>query len=221
MSATLVEISNSERFLDEFLEHYLGLSFGSLSKREIDILLMHLLIKYGDLERRSNYELSILFRVTERRVRSLRHEAKLRYVSNVDTYVRTEFGRLLEQTQLVAEQEKILFVVEDAFLRDGIQARLKAMGNFADYSFNREILRVTYEAQKHHDQHSNQRRFPYVPTAKRFANGIHHTCSFTASVMARHNASGSLLPIPKVLSSTLSNTTICRPDTVYTRPYCV
>ena len=104
------------------------------------------LIKYGDLERRSNYELSILFRVTERRVRSLRHEAKLRYVSNVDTYVRTEFGRLLEQTQLVAEQEKILFVVEDAFLRDGIQARLKAMGNFADYSFNREILRVTYDA---------------------------------------------------------------------------
>ena len=40
-------IENSEKFVSDFLEEYLADGIGAKTKREIDILVMHLLMKYA------------------------------------------------------------------------------------------------------------------------------------------------------------------------------
>ncbi|MEH8244212.1 hypothetical protein [Aeromonas veronii] len=52
-----MNIENKDKFVDTFLEHYMERGFGSLSKSEIDILVMHLLMQHSDLKNKTNYEL--------------------------------------------------------------------------------------------------------------------------------------------------------------------
>lgn len=140
-----VNIKYTKAFVDNFLEEYLADGLGAKSKREIDILVMNLMLTYGNLEDRSNQELSILFQATESRIKSLRYEAKLKYPPDAD-YVKREFLYILAKAQFDSDKGKIIFAVEDEFLRHAIQGRLKAEGRFADSSFNTEIVKIEQES---------------------------------------------------------------------------
>ena len=72
-------IKDTKGFVKDFLGEYLSDGLGAKNKREIDILVMNLLMKYGDLAAKSNQELSILLQATESKVKSLRYEARLKY----------------------------------------------------------------------------------------------------------------------------------------------
>lgn len=134
-------IKDTKGFVKDFLDEYLSDGLGSKNKREIDILVMNLLMKYGDLAARSNQELSIMLQATESKVKSLRYEARLKYPPDAD-YVQTEFLYILTRSQCDFEKNKIIFAVEDNFLRHAIQGRLKSKGMFADSSFNSEIIKI-------------------------------------------------------------------------------
>ena len=134
-------IKKPKEFLKEFLDEYLSDGMGAKGKREIDILLMSLFMKYADLASTSNQELSILLQMPISRVKSLRYEARLKYPPD-DQYVEREFLILLSRSQFDFDREKIIFVMEDEYLRQAIQGRLKARGRFADTSFNTEIVRI-------------------------------------------------------------------------------
>ena len=99
------------RFVDEFLEHYLHHGFGSLGKRDVDILVMHLLCKYAGLEMKPNNELSQLLQLTESKVRSLRYEAKLKYPPQEEHHVERRFLWALAMSQFDAERQSVKFVV--------------------------------------------------------------------------------------------------------------
>jgi aminopeptidase N len=137
-----IKVSNFEEFVTTFLENYLENGMGTMSKREIDILVMHLLTKYSYLGEKSNYDLSILLQLTESRIKSLRYEAKLKYPPDEEKYVEKEFLAVLARSQFDTEKKKIVFVVEDSYLRHAIQGRLKAKGMFADSSFNSELVKI-------------------------------------------------------------------------------
>jgi hypothetical protein len=61
-----IKINNFEAFTEEFLKVYLANGLGSAPKREIDILVTNLLLKYGDLSKESNHNLSIYFKYLSR-----------------------------------------------------------------------------------------------------------------------------------------------------------
>ena len=134
-------IKDTKGFTNDFLEEYLSDGLGAKNKREIDILVTNLLMKYGDLAAKSNQELSILLHATESRVKSLRYEARLKYPPDAD-YVKREFLYILTKSQFDFEKGKIVFVIEDAFLRHAIQGHLKSKGMFADSSFNNELVKI-------------------------------------------------------------------------------
>lgn len=148
-------IANKEEFIDVFLERYFENGLGSMTKREVDILVMSLLMeqgatKQGNSEERlsllGNNDLSMLFQITEMRVKSLRYEAMLKYPPD-ESYVPREFMYLLAKSQFDFEQSgitgKICFVMEDKYLRQAIQGVLKKEGMFADTTFNSEIVRIS------------------------------------------------------------------------------
>ena len=129
------------RFLESFLERGLG----TMGKREIDVLVMHLLEEHAALDLRSNHDLSMAFRLTEARVRGLRYEAKLKYPPTEKKYVERRLLYVLAKAQYEADAQKIVFVVEDSYLRNALQAHLKSKGAFADNSFNSELVKVGVE----------------------------------------------------------------------------
>lgn len=144
-----IQVTNADDFVREFIKEYLADGMGAIPKHEIDILVMNLLMKYGELAYKSNYELSILLQTTESRIKRLRYEARLKYPPDED-YVRREFLYVLGRAQFELDKKdgadiskmKIIFVLEDNFLRYAIQGKLKEQGMFADTSFNSELVRI-------------------------------------------------------------------------------
>jgi hypothetical protein len=138
---TPLTVQDTKRFVDEFLLEYLSDGIGAKNKREIDILIMNLLMQYADLSGKSNQELSILLQTPESKIKSLRYEARLKYPPD-DEYIKREFLYILNRAQFDISRGKIVFVMEDDFLRHAIQGQLKSRGMFADTSFNTEIIRI-------------------------------------------------------------------------------
>jgi len=136
-----IKINNYEGFVNDFLDEYLANGMGATSKPEIDILVMNLLMNYGSLGEKSNQDLSITLQATESKIKRLRYEARLKYPPDVD-YVKREFLYVLGRSQFNSEKGKIIFIVEDEYLRHAIQGRLKAKGMYADSSFNTEIIKL-------------------------------------------------------------------------------
>ncbi len=138
-------IEKAKEFVKDFLDEYLSNGIGAKTKREIDILIMNLLMNYGGLGDKSNQELSILLQAPISKIKSLRYEARLKYPPDPD-YVKREFLYILTKSQVDFEKGKIIFAIEDEFLRHAIQGQLKAKGMFADSSFNTELVKIDESA---------------------------------------------------------------------------
>jgi len=119
---------------------------GNIPKREMDILLLHLLEVHGGLSTLSNGELSTRFRTTETKIRGLRHEASLRFSEDLEEEYRRRLNRLIESASLHVKRDRVVCVVEDRFLRSMLLSDLKATGAYADWSFNSELLQIDPEA---------------------------------------------------------------------------
>lgn len=136
-----IAVKKPKEFVSDFLGEYLADGMGAKNKREIDILVMSLLMNYAGLAEKSNQELSILLQAPISKIKSLRYEARLKYPPDPD-YVKREFLYTLTRSQFDLEKGRITFVIEDEFVRQAIQGRLKARGRFADTSFNTELVKV-------------------------------------------------------------------------------
>ncbi|MBN2045341.1 MAG: hypothetical protein JW757_10005 [Anaerolineales bacterium] len=155
MDTKNLTIGDKHAFADKFLERYFENGLGSMTKREVDILVISLLMEHGTIEQNGateelnllgNNDLSILFQLSETRVKGLRYEAMLKYPPD-ENYVPREFMYLLAKSQFEFEKSggagKICFVMEDKYLRQAIQGLLKKEGMFADTTFNSEIVRIS------------------------------------------------------------------------------
>lgn len=137
------KIEKQQEFIEEFLSAYMDRGFGSLSKREIDVLLVHLLMKYSNLSSKNNHELSLDFLLSPTKIKNLCYEAKLKYLSK-DNYFKEQFFKLLRKVKLKQLQNNtwVMFSVEDELLKQYIQAKVKESGSFTDSSFNSEIIKI-------------------------------------------------------------------------------
>jgi hypothetical protein len=136
-----IPVTDTNSFVNEFLQEYLSDGIGAKNKREIDILIMNLLMKYADLANKSNQELSILLQAPVAKIKSLRYEARLKYPPEPD-YAKKEFLIVLQKSQYDMSKGKIIFAIEDDFLRHILQGKLKEKGYFADSSFNTELVKI-------------------------------------------------------------------------------
>lgn len=145
-----ITFNDHEEFLTEFMEEFLGRGFGTLSKRDTEVLLFHLFQKYGHLKEKTHHEISLLLRLTETRVKNLRYEVSLRYQEDEERQreetFRGHFLNLLKNTRFESRKRDVCFLVEDTFVQKEIQSRLKTAGYLYDSSFASEILRLSPEA---------------------------------------------------------------------------
>jgi len=115
---------------------------GNFTKRELDVLLLHLLEKHSSLGDLSNGDAGRLLRAPASRIRSLRADATLRYSGNIQEEFRSRLRRLIQSSRMRVGPDELVLVVEDAFTRDMLLAELKKKGSFGSWSFNSEVLTV-------------------------------------------------------------------------------
>lgn len=135
-----------EEFAKEFISRYSKVGFGSMNKNDFEVMIFDLLKKHGNLISKSNYEISLELQITESKVKKLSYEAELKYNEHNEDTFKKDFFQIIEKSRFRRDTNKVLFSVEDKFLRTSISAKLKALGHFSDSSFNSEIISIDLES---------------------------------------------------------------------------
>jgi len=142
------KLTDSEKihFSETFLEKFLQNGFGTLPKREIEILIFHLLYKNSSFfHDKSNYEMANLLKISESRIKSLKAEANLKYqrVEFKDALREIAEDLFVKKTIHYESYDDIIqFYLEDPALMREFEFAVKQLGYSTDTSFNREIVKV-------------------------------------------------------------------------------
>lgn len=132
----------TEIFLDKFLQN----GFGTLPKREIEILIFHLLNKKSSFfHDKSNYAMANILKISETKIKSLKAEANLKYQRlEHKTALREIAEDLFKNNSIHYElyDDVIQFYLEDPALMREFEFAVKQLGYSTDTSFNREIVKV-------------------------------------------------------------------------------
>lgn len=133
------------QFSDEFLARFLDGGFGTLPKREIEILVFHLISRTRELAAKSNYDIANRLKITESRVKSFRLEAHLRYGQLAHREALKQIVALFfkdRSNKLSLDGDTISFGLEDPVLKREFEHAVKKVGHVSDTSFNREMVKV-------------------------------------------------------------------------------
>ncbi len=135
------KVRNPGKFVDEFLKEYLDRGFGTLAKRDFEILVFHLLIKHGYFDAPLNYfEASRRLGMSERRVKNFHQDVQLRYAQYTEQEARERFVRLFESQRVEVSGDRYRFQVTDPFLNQVFREWVAGVGGFTDSSFNADIV---------------------------------------------------------------------------------
>lgn len=113
--------------------------FGTMNKNDFEVGIFGLLLQMQPYKGKSNYELSLLLRIPETKIKRLRYESALQNVDPNMDYKR-EVHKLFEKALLRADNKKIIFQVEDVMVKSYISSVLKRNGRMLDTSFNPELI---------------------------------------------------------------------------------
>ena len=141
-----VEIHRTTRFCEDFLEEYLAGGLGRMQKRDIDVLVMHLLLQDGRYSFPTDiYKACRELKLTETRVRNLYQEAQLRYDQLGEADAKADLVELIRKKAFEVKGNRIVFVVRNPMLGQYFQEWVAAVDGFTDSSFNPHLVTVHKE----------------------------------------------------------------------------
>jgi len=135
--------------LEKVLNLYLERGFGSMNKNDFEVYLFGKIIELPKYKGKSNYDLSLIMRIPESKIKRLRYESALKNNDYNEEKYKEKVRTLLANCQLRGEDKKIMFQVEDVMLRMYISSILKREGRMIDHSFNDEVLVIRIEDYEH------------------------------------------------------------------------
>lgn len=128
--------------LKSAIDQYLNRGFGSMNKSDFELWIFNYLLQ-SQMKDKNNYEISIMLRIPEQKVKKLKYDAWLKYGSpNDEKDFANAFQSILSKAVLKKDGSTIKFVVEDIQLRKYLDSILKKDGRFTDTSFNSEIVSI-------------------------------------------------------------------------------
>jgi len=142
----LENITNEKmvELLKDFLNDYISPSFGSLSKKEIDLRVFELFIKAGVIaEDASVFSLISKLKISRAKARSLIYDYNLRKYD--ENKLKRDLKKLLKDGA-IEKSTSIKIEVDNPYLIDFIRDILKEHRLIADGSFKPEILILTTKA---------------------------------------------------------------------------
>ncbi len=136
---------NVKRVFKDLISSYLTPAFGSMTKRDFDILLFMKLQELNIFDSDPEiYEVVSSLKVTRTKARNLLYEAKMRNTSEQQLDI--ELKELIKKPILLKDNDKILLEVGNPFLIDHLRSKLKKLGHITDGSFSAELVKLTEKA---------------------------------------------------------------------------
>ncbi len=140
-----LDASQVKQAFKELLLDYLTPAFGSMSKRDFDILLFMKLQQLGLFEKNPElYDLVSQLRVTRSKARNLLYESKLRQTTEAE--LDEELKKMLQQPIFLKDHDKLGIEIENPYLTDHLRAKLKKLNHITDGSFSPELVKLTTDA---------------------------------------------------------------------------
>ncbi|MEI6819582.1 MAG: hypothetical protein WCL19_08265 [Verrucomicrobiota bacterium] len=135
-------------FKSLFLENYLKFGLGSMSKQDVDSLVMSLLDRYGSVDhvplaKSSNQDVSEFLKTPVSKIKKLRYDAALKFGGHIEEEAQGRLLAALANASLETEGSKICLIIEDSLAKNWLQGKLKKHHQIFDYSFNAEIVKVS------------------------------------------------------------------------------
>ena len=125
-----------------FLNQYFGKGFGSMNKTDIEILIFHALQQFGTIAEMSDFEVCRLLKIPESKVKRLRYESNIVYGDDSDKQLKVRLYNSLSNAKFVIDKRYIQFGIEDKFLRNWFNSKVKEINGFTDTSHNSEIIKI-------------------------------------------------------------------------------
>lgn len=140
-----IPAEKAKKSLSTLILKYSEPAFGTMSKRDFEILMFMQLQELGIISMQPDlYDIVTLLKITRTKARNLLYEANLRRsdIRNPDDQLR----QLLLNPILIKDGDKIGIEIGDPFLIDHLKARLKKLKHITDASFSPELIRLSVDA---------------------------------------------------------------------------
>ena len=137
-----------EKFAREFLDDYLEHGFTAMGKREIDLLVLRLIVELSEgwswEDPPTAFELSQKLRAKRSRIRSMMDELSFRHLADEDRarkrLRKVIEDRIREEGDQVFEESRVRLQIEDGFLREFAKDLVQKDYGIVDSSFNSSII---------------------------------------------------------------------------------
>lgn len=149
----MIELANITQTIDvqqnlliEFLNAYCKPSFGSMSKRDVDISVFMLMQDLGIIKENPQiYDVVSLLHITSSKARNLIYESSLRRNSH-GTLDMALFEILKNPIFLATLDNMIAIEIDDPLLIDHLKQKLRELKFITDGSFNKGIVKMSINA---------------------------------------------------------------------------
>lgn len=138
-----MELNNPSRFSAAFLKEFLKDGFGSLSKRDVEVLVFNLLLKDEIYDLPCDlFKACRDLKLTEAKVRNLYQASQLKYMQYDENEAKKRFFDIVERGLIERKGNKLIFIVREPLLRQYFEEWVAAKGGFTDSSFNKNLVIV-------------------------------------------------------------------------------
>ena len=135
-----------QEYLLSFINNYNSPSFGSISKRDVDVSIFMLMQDLGIINVNPQiYDVVSLLHITSSKARNLIYEASLRR-NNTEQLDDALFELLKSPIFLSTSDNMIAVEIDDPLLIDHLKQKLRELKFVTDGSFNKGIVKMTVNA---------------------------------------------------------------------------
>ena len=132
---------NYQQIGKDLVESLKGKPYGSIPKKELDLLLFGILYNNNYYDGKSNYEISLELMISEARLDNLLYDMKLRQ-KEWQTIDAEELSKLISNFTFNKENGKFLISIPDKFTKNAIISKLGEEKIIYDFSFNDKLLNL-------------------------------------------------------------------------------
>ena len=138
-----ITLHNPQNFGQLFIEEYLSGGLGRMQKRDIDILMLYLLLKDGQYQFPQDiFKAARDLKLTETKVRNLYQEVQLRYQQLKEDDAKKALVAIIEKKAFELRGERLVFIVRDPMLGQFFQEWVASVDGFTDSSFNPNLVSI-------------------------------------------------------------------------------
>lgn len=132
-----------QKFAEDLFALYSQNSFGSISKRELDLFLFANFKKMEKIQGISSWEIAKELKISKSKAQTLLYESDLRYPSQGEDEL---IQKVLNKVPQTIDKGVVSIIVDSRYVRDCIRNFLATNGFFTDLSFASDVVKMPVEA---------------------------------------------------------------------------